>query len=129
MHHSTWDLEVHAREMQQRRWREATRTRQIEEARCRAGVRRPSAMFSVARLVTAARTWLSPRRASVGDPADSVEAPMASEVGLRAMRVAAPPAKSGLRPNLLSQQYAGMVVLARGTDARATEQPCGVADC
>ena len=35
MQHSTWDLEVHAREMQRRWLREADRARQLEAARQR----------------------------------------------------------------------------------------------
>ena len=123
MNLSTWDLEVYAREMQRRRWREATRARQIEEA-CRGG-HRPAPRFSVARLTSAARTWLSSRPAG----ADRGEAPVASEPGLLAMHVAESPANPGVRPSPLSQPYAGMVVLARGAAAQTAEQPCGVGDC
>jgi hypothetical protein len=118
MQHSTWDLEVHTREMQQRRWREAIRARQIDEA-CRRSAS-PAPRFIVARLATMARTWLLPRRA----PVDWVTVPRASE----AKPVAEPPATSGARPSRLSQPYAGMVVLARGTGTQTAEQPCGIGD-
>jgi hypothetical protein len=126
MHHSTWDLEVHAREMQERRWREATRARQVVEA-CRRGdqVPSPAPRFSVARLFTVARTWLSPRRT----PVDHVEAPVASEAGLHATHVAEPLTKPIARPSRLSQPYAGMAVLARGPDVQTAHQPCSVGDC
>ena len=123
MHHSTWDLEVYAREMQERRWREATRARQIVEAGRRGD--RPAPRFSVARLASVARTWLSPRPT----PLARVKLPTASEPGLLGMHVAEPPVEPGVRPSRLSQPYAGMVVLARGTGAQAAEQPCGVGDC
>ena len=129
MHHSTWDLEVHVRETQERRWREATRARQIEEARCRVDVRQRASGFSISRFVTWAQTWLSPRRTLVGDPVDGVEAPTAAGVELPATPIAAPLTKPIAHPSRLSQPYAGMAVLARGTAAQTAELPCSVGDC
>jgi len=129
MNHSTWDLEVHVRETQQRRLHEANRARQIDEARCPADVRHPVAMFSVARLMTFARTWLSLRWTAVTDSVDSVEEPMPSEARLNTLHVAEPPTNRGVQPVQLSQPYTGMVVLARGTGMQTAEQPCGIVDC
>ena len=125
MNHSTWDLEVHAREMQQRRLREADRARQIEAARQRGdGMRVPATRFSLSRLMTAFRDCLSPRRSSIdGASSPVVEAPF----------LPIPVPESRLSPDVpsgaLSQPYAGMVVLARGTSAQRAAQPCAAGDC
>ncbi len=129
MHHSTWDLEVHVREMQGRRLREANRARQIDAAFCRGDMRHQSSWFSISRFVSLAQTWLSPRRTLVGNPVDGVEAAKAPAAGRQAMPGAAVPANRAASPNRLSQPYAGMMVLVRGTDVQTAEQPCSVGDC
>ena len=126
MHHSTWDLEVHAREMQQRRFCEAERARQFEVARHHSRQRHVTATrFSFSRLMTAVRNSLSPRPIRVtgaGSPAliESRLRPVAAE-------------ESQVIPKgmvgELSQPYAGMVVLARGTSAPTAAQPCAAGDC
>jgi hypothetical protein len=126
MHHSTWDLEVHAREMQRRRLREADLARQIEAARQRSdGPRVPSTRFSVARLMTALRRSLRPRRSAIAGAAapPSVQAALLS-LSLEELRLS-PDARSGEQ----SQPYAGMMVLARGTSAQNAVQPCAAGDC
>ncbi len=126
MNHSTWDLEVHAREMQRRWLREADRARQVEAARQRGdGVRIPATRFSISRLMTAFRDCLSPRRSSI----DGASA--APVVEARFLPIPVP--ESRLSPDVpsvaLSQPYAGMVVLARGTSAQTAAQPCAAGDC
>ena len=126
MNHSTWDLEVHVQEMQRRRLREADRARQIEAARQRGeGIRIPATRFNISRLITAFRQCLSPRAipvASAGSPA--VLAPR-----LRPLSVEEPQVTPKAQAGGLSQPYAGMMVLARGTSAPTTAQPCAAGDC
>jgi hypothetical protein len=126
MQHNTWDLEVHAREMQQRRLREADRARQIEIARQRGDqMRVPATRFSVSRLMAAFRHCLSPRRRSI----DGAAVPALAGAALLPL----PLEESRLSPDArsvgLSQPYAGMVVLARGTSAQSAAQPCAAGDC
>jgi hypothetical protein len=126
MQHSTWDLEVHAREMQQRRQREADRARQIEAA-CQRGdrMRVSPTRFSISRLMTAFRYALSLRPI----PTDGAEIRPLADARLRPLpaeesrRIPDAPARG------LSQPYAGMVVLARGTRGQSTAQPCVAGDC
>ena len=126
MNHSTWDLEVHAREMQRRRLREADRARQIDAARQRRDqMRVPATRFSISRLMTAFRDCLSPRRSSIDDAS--------SPPVIAARFLPIPVPESRLSPDApssaLSQPYAGMVVLARGTSAQNAAQPCAAGDC
>jgi hypothetical protein len=126
MHYSSWDLEVHAREMRRRWLREAERARQFETARQRGnrpGV--PAARFSVARFMTALRSSLSPRRS----PVDGAAGPALAEavplpLPLEELRRGPDP-----RSSALSQPYAGMVVLARGTSVPNAVQSCPAGDC
>jgi len=121
MHHSTWDLEVHVKEMQRRRLGEAMTARQVEAARCRAEGDHRVSRFSVPHFVSAILARLSPWQAAGEDPRHDIEAATAAREGLL-------PAAGG-RANRLSQPYAGMVVLASGPGVRAAEQPCSVVDC
>lgn len=126
MNHSTWDLEVHARELQQRRFREADRARQIQAARQRGdGLRIPATRFSISRLVIVFRQCFLPRPHSV----DGVKSFALVETQLRPRPAEEPQAMANARTGGLSQPYAGMVVLARGTSAPATAQPCAAGDC
>jgi hypothetical protein len=126
MHYSSWDLEVHAREMRRRWLREAERARQLETARqpghCPGN---PADRFSVARFMTALRSSLSPRRSAIDGAAAPVPAEPASlPVALEELRLSPDARSSGL-----SQPYAGMVVLARGTSAQSAVPPCAARDC
>jgi hypothetical protein len=126
MNHSTWDLEVHAREMQQRRLREADRARQIEAARQgghHMGV--PVTRFSVSRMITAFRDCLAPRRSA------SEGAAVAPVLEARVLAIPVPESRlsSDAPSGALSQPYAGMVVLARGTSVRNAAHPCAAGDC
>jgi hypothetical protein len=126
MNHSTWDLEVHARELQQRRFREADQARQIQAARqCGDGLRIPATRFSFPGLVTAFRQCLSPRPI----PVDGAGSLAVVEARIRPLLAEEPQAIPNARAGGLSQPYAGMVVLARGTNAPATAQPCAAGDC
>ncbi len=126
MQHSTWDLEVHAREMQRQRLREADRARQIEAARQRGdqmGV--PAMRFSISQLMTAVRDCLSPRRSAI----DGAAAPALAGAALLPLPVEEPRLSPDARSGALSQPYAGMVVLARGTSTQSAAQPCAASDC
>ena len=126
MQHSTWDLEVHAREMQQRWLREADRARQLAVARQRGdhiGV--PAIRFSVSRLMAAVRDFLSPRRRSL----DGSVAPARAGAASLPLPLEEPRLSSDARSAALSQPYAGMAVLARGTSAQSAAQPCAARDC
>jgi hypothetical protein len=126
MNHSTWDLEVHAREMQRRRFREAEQARQIEAARRRGnGIRIPATRFSISRLFTAFRESLSPRPM----PVDGAKSAALLATGVRPLPAAEPQLMPNARAGELSQPYAGMVVLARGTSAPTPAQPCAARDC
>ena len=126
MNHSTWALEVHAREMQRRWLREADRARQFETARQRGDqMRAPGTWSSISRFVTAFRNYLSLRRSSI----DGAATPPVVEGQFlpRPVTVSrlSPDASSGT----LSQPYAGMVVLARGPSVQNAAQPCAARDC
>jgi hypothetical protein len=126
MNHSTWDLEVHVREMQQRRFREADRARQIQAARQRGdGPGIPATRFSISRLVTAFRDCFSPRPI----PVDGAASPALVAARQRPLPAEEPQVAANARAGALSQPYAGMMVLARGTGARTTAQPCAAGDC
>ena len=126
MNHSTWDLEVHAREMQRRWLREADRARQIEAARQRGdGVRIPATRFSISRLMAAFRDCLSPQRRSI----DGASVPASAGTALLPLPLEDPRLSPDVRSTALSQPYAGMVVLARGTSAQSPAQPCATSDC
>ena len=126
MQHSTWDLEVHAREMQRRRFREAELARQIEAARQRGnGIRIPATRSSISRLIAAFREHLSPRPMPV-DGAGSAAVPA---IEVRPLPAEEPQLMPNARASGLSQPYAGMVILARGTSAPTTAQPCAAGDC
>ena len=126
MNHSTWDLEVHVREMQQRRFREAERSRQIQAARQRGdGIHLPATGFSISRLIAAFRQGLSQRPI----PSDGAEPAALVASRLRPQPTEEPQVSPNARVGGLSQPYAGMVVLARGTSTPATAQPCVAGDC
>ena len=91
MNHSTWDLEVHAREMQRRRLHEADRARLIETARQRPDhARVPATRFNISRLMAAFQYYLSPRRRSSDRAA--VPAPAAAAL------LPLPPAGAAAKP-------------------------------
>jgi hypothetical protein len=126
MQHSTWDLEVHAREMQQRRLREADRARQIETARWRGDqMRVPATRFSISRLMAALRNRLSPRRGLI----DGATVPARAGAALLPLPLGEPRLSPDARSIGLSQPYAGMVILARGTNTQSAVQPCAAGDC
>jgi hypothetical protein len=126
MNHSTWDLEVHAREMQRRRLGEADRARQIETARQHANQTRvPAAQFSISRLITAFRDCLSPRRSAT----DRAAAPALAGPALLPLSVEKPRLSPDARSRAPSHPYAAMMVLARGTSTQSAPQPCAAGDC
>ena len=128
MHRSSWDLEVHARQMQQRRLREANRARQLDAAR-RGNTRYQPSWFSISRFVSLAQAWLSPRRTLEEDAMFGVEAQAPAQAALPPLPAGEPRWKPLARSSRLSQPYADMTVLARGPVALPAERPCGVGDC
>jgi hypothetical protein len=126
MQHSTWDLEVHAREMQQRRLREADRARQIEAARqCDDRMRVPTTRLSISRLMAAIRGRFTPQRRLI----DGAAVPALPGAALLPLALEEPRLSPDARSGALSHPYAGMVVLARGSSAQNSPQPCAAADC
>jgi hypothetical protein len=126
MQHSSWDLEVHAREMQRQRLREADRARLIEAARQRGGQLGVSEMRSgISQLMNAVRYCLSPRRRAI----DGAAAPALADAALLPLPVEEPRLSPDARSGARSQQFAGMVVLARGTSTQSAAQPCATSDC
>ena len=125
MNHNTWDLEIHAREMQRRRLGEAHRARQIETAQHANQMRVPATRFSISRLMAAFRDCLSPQRTTI----EVAVTPARAGAALLPLPVEEP----GLNLNGLSgapsHPYAAMMVLARGTSAQTAAQPCAAGDC
>jgi len=130
MHHSIWDLEVHARDMHQRRVREANRARQIAEAR----VPGDHAPFSklrdrFARLVSLAESWLSFQWALTLRPAVSIGELDQVNSGLRMPLADESQVRTVIPPSRLCDPYAGMTVVARRMVPQTAEQPCSITDC
>jgi hypothetical protein len=124
MHRSHWDLEVYAKDFQERRQQEAARGRLgAEAAAAQAGIAVGGnpvklAMASILGAWKALR--VSGRVAGPPHPAGAFDPIAAVEVASRPHR----PARGRL-----AQPYADMVVIARGPMAAVTEQPSGVSDC
>lgn len=126
MNHSSWDLEIYAREMQQRRFREADRARQIQAARQSGdSIRIPATRFSISRLIAMFRQRFSTQPV----PVDGVGSTALAAAWRRPLSTEEPRVMPGARPSELSQPYAGMMILARGTSAPTTAQPCAAGDC
>ena len=126
MNHSTWDLEVYAREMQQRRFREADRARQIQAARQSGdAIRIPVTRFSISRLIAMFRQRFSTQPV----PVDGARSPALAAAQLRPLSAEEPRVMPGARPSELSQPYAGMMILARGTGVPTTAQPWPRSGC
>ena len=122
MHRSYWDLEVYARDFQERRRQVAARSQLGAEAAAgktgRAGGNPLKLAFA---------SILSAWNARLGSgPAAGLPESVA-EPGLIAADVAGQPHRSAR--GRLSQPYVDMVVIARGPIAGVTEQPSGVSDC
>lgn len=123
MHRSHWDIEVYAKDFQERRWREAAQRRLADEAVSRAATSITDNPFNlaVARFLNAWKTRLTLRRAAEAPrPATDPVASAVPEI------VALP-----YRPQRVqgAQPYADMVVIARGPVVGVAEQPSGVRDC
>ena len=123
MHRSHWDLEVYARDFQERRWQEAARSRLSAQAAGTA--QRPSFgtpfSLTIAGILGAWRSRLAFGRAAAAPQSIADSGPIpAADVAPRPLRAAR---------GRLVQPYADMVVVARGSMAGVTEQPCGVSDC
>jgi len=126
MQHSTWDLEVYARELQQRRFHEADRARQIKAARQSGdGIHIPATRIRISQLISVFRERLWPQPI----PVDGAGSPALLATRPRPLAAEEPQVMSNARAGALSQPYASMVVLARGTSAPTTAQPCAAGDC
>lgn len=129
MHRSFWDLEVHAKDFQQRRWAEAARRRRADEAM---GIQASAANpfdLGIARFMSTVRAWLASghtRRAPHGNGraelAASAQTAAVLENSVRVPRV---------RPGWPAQPYADMMIIARGPkmDVEVVEEPSVVRDC
>lgn len=119
MHRSHWDLEVHAKDFQTRRLREAARTRLVEEAASGADMASPIARVLDRILLL----W----RAKIGaGPALASRQPISKLGPVAVADVVGPSHPPRAR---LAQPYADMVIVARGSMVGVTEQPRGVSDC
>jgi hypothetical protein len=126
MQHSSWDLEVHVREMQRQRLREADRARQIEAARqCDDRMRVPATRLSISRLMAAIRGRFAPQRRLI----EGAAVPALPGAALLPLALEEPRLSPDARSGALSHPYAGVVVLARGSSAQNSPQPCAAADC
>jgi hypothetical protein len=123
MHRSHWDIEVYAKDFQERRWREAAQSRLATEAVSRAAssVAVNSFNLAVARLLNAWKTRLTSGRAA------EAPRPAADPVASAVPDIAALP----YRPRRVrgAHPYADMVIIARGPVVGVAEQPSGVRDC
>lgn len=127
MQRSHWEMEVHAKDVQQRRGAETARQRRVDEAK---GVDATSVNpfnLGIAQFVSKLRAWLScsrtPRAAQLDEP-EWLSSTMQTEV-VQTDRQRTPRA----RPPRFWQPYADMVVIAQGPLAEIAEQPGGVRDC
>jgi hypothetical protein len=127
MFHNAWDIEVHAREMQARRMREAARERLADAAARggRRGVR--SGGLGLARLVAMARDRLSAPRPRPEFSAVS-ETAAVSEPAI-AIVPENPRHLPRAQPRRFAEPYAAMVVIARGAPPMRSEEPCRAWDC
>lgn len=123
MHRSYWDLEVYARDFQERRRQEAARSQLGAEAA--AGKAERAAGGNPLKLAFA--SILSAWNARLGSGRAAGLPESVAEPGLIAADVAGQPHRSAR--GRLSQPYADMIVIARGPRAGVTEQPSGVSDC
>jgi hypothetical protein len=123
MHRSYWDIEVYAKDFQERRWREAAQRRLADEAVSRtvsSGAVNPFNL-AVARFLNAWKTRItSGRAAKAPRPAADPVAGVLPEIVALPYR---PKRVRGAHP------YADMVVIARGPVVGVAEQPSGVRDC
>ena len=98
----------------------------IEAARQRGNhMRVPATRSSISRLMAAIRNCLSPRRRSI----DGAAVPSFAGAALLPLPLEEPRPRPDARSIGLSQPYAGMVVLVRGTSAQSAAQPCAASDC
>jgi hypothetical protein len=127
MLNSSFDLEIHARTFRENVHREAEKARQVEEARSRGQVRRADPGQHLARMLTAAQSWLSARLIAPSAQPGQMEA----ELPNVALIVDAEDVRSTpqVRPTPATQPYAGMMVIARGKTLQPLEEPSVVRDC
>lgn len=123
MHRSYWDIEVYARDFQERRRQEAVRSRLAAEAT--AGKAERASRGNPLKLAFA--SILSAWNARLGSGRAAGLPESVAEFGPIAAEVAGQPHRSAR--SRLSRPYADMVVIARGPRAGVTEQPSGVSDC
>lgn len=122
MHRGYWEIEVFARDFQERRWQEAAKHRRADEA-MRSAPREGVNAFDlgIARLMTRATSWLATRR--------PVMTPAAAPRGLPEIAPEIPQQASQTPPPRHARPYGDMVVIARRPLVDVAEQPCGVSDC
>ena len=124
MHSGSWELEVYARDFRERRWREAAKQRQVDEAARSVPRRRVNAFdFRITHLLAAVAAWRSSARTRLSRRTDRAASRQPALVPERER-----PAPRAL-PSHLTQPYAGMMIVARGPMVEVVEDPCVVSDC
>ena len=127
MHRSFWELEVYAKDFQERRWAEAARQRRADEAKGVAAAGIKPFNLGIAQVMSKTRAWRSssrtPRATQLDEPEWLVSHVRPEFIQTDCQR------SPRARPRRLLQPYADMVVIARGLIVEVTEQPSGVSDC
>ena len=128
MQQSHWHLEMYAREVQQRREREAEIARQLLDAGLPRGAASPRGLLArVGQTVARVRQgmWTSQATTAGRQPSPVVNPGNA----LAAAAPAAPPSVGPRRLSRHTDPYAGMAIVARGQAFLSVEEPSGVRDC
>jgi hypothetical protein len=111
MHRSFWELEVYAKDYQQRRWAEAARQGCADEAMSVEAVSINLFTLGIAQFVSKIRAWLSTRRTPRVTQLDEPKW-LVSNVQTAVIRTDFQRTPR-TRPRRLPQPYADMVVIAR----------------
>ncbi len=122
MHRGSWEMEVYARDFQQRRWHEAAKRRLADEA-ARSVSRERGNPFAlgIARLLATVAAWLSSDRTRHARRTNQEATAVAS------MQSKIVPERERPAPRALP--YADMTIVARGPIGEVAEQPSGIRDC
>jgi hypothetical protein len=123
MQSSWFEVEVHAKSIQDNMLRECEHYRRIDEAL--RGKQSSGAGMAIARWLAAAGSWLSSRRPVLEAHADSRVRQLSTLAS-----VVAEPDRPAPRTHLVraAEPYAGMVVIARGKTTKLLAEPSGVQD-
>ena len=122
MFHNHWDLEVFARDMQDRRRREADDARRLVllKPRSHTGWRYRLAASVVGMAAAVRGLFARPEPAPTYETRPERASVAARQEGSR---------RPALRPHPQTDPFAAMAVVARPALLEVAERPCGVADC